>query len=865
MRKRNTVTVEPTAESYGVSSVKYFEGLEAVRKKPGMYIGSTGPAGLHHMVYEVVDNSIDEAMAGFAKQIDITIHYDNSVSVGDDGRGIPVGYHAETGMNTLTLVLTKLHAGTKFSNDENSAYKVSAGTHGVGVSCVNALSETMDVEVKRDGVIWQQRFARGIPLGDVSSIGEARHSGTKVRFRPDPKIFETIEFDYETLVNRLRELAYLNTGVRILVEDERGAGRRELLESRGGLIEFVEHLNKGKTTIHKPIHFVTERSAKRKDADGIERDQRVSCEIAIQYNDSYSENVLSFANTINTRDGGTHVTGFRKALTRTINDYAKRNELLKKAKDGLSGEDIREGLTAIVSVKLTEATYESQNKVKLVSTEAAALVESAVAEGLNTWLEENPKEAKLLINKAVLAAQAREAARKARETVRKSVLDGFSGLPGKLADCSEKDPSLCELYLVEGDSAGGSAKSGRDRHYQAILPLRGKILNVERARLDRVLGNEEIRALITAMGTGIGEDNFNIEKLRYHKIIIMTDADVDGAHIRTLLLTFFFRQMRQIIEGGYLYIAMPPLYRVKKGKKIEYLDSDALKDRYLIDLGLDNIKVRVRSDDFPGEGLELSRNQLKELLEVTLELRDMMPGLRLRGVSWEQLLANRGDGGMIPRFVKLVPDGTMRFAYTASETEVQSGSTEMPAVSESAEPVGDSAGIDGTQPEFSAPAAPPNPGPAIYRWRELSVAENIERCLGVLQRLSVQPEWLFRAPQVSNGVRIPGMPDPAADRKAPFVGVTNEIESSAQSLVDLIELVQRAGSKGVEIQRYKGLGEMNPEQLYETTMRRETRRLMKVELDSEAEAIFSVLMGDQVEPRRDFIQRYAPEVRNLDI
>jgi len=879
----------PSSSVYDESSIEAYEGLEAVRKKPGMYIGSTGPSGLHHMVYEVVDNSVDEALAGHCKNIDIVIHFDNTVTVADDGRGIPVKPHKDPrfkGASTLTVVMTILHAGGKFNNDKSGSYAMSAGTHGVGVSCVNALSEWMEVEVKRDGAIWFQRFERGEVMGEVSRIGEARHTGTKVRFKPDAKIFETTIFDYDTLASRLRELSYLNAGVRITLEDERAGGRQETYHFSGGLVEYVTHLNAGKQGLHKPINFTIEKLLKRQDADGNERDQRVMCEIAIQYNDSFAENVLGFTNNIYNRDGGTHITGFRKGLTRAVNNYGTRTDLFKKMKEGLSGEDIREGLTAIVSVKLTEPKYESQTKSKLVSTEATNLVESAVAEGLDTWLEENPKEAKNIINKAVLASQARAAARKAREMVRKSALDGFSGLPGKLADCSEKDPSQCELYLVEGDSAGGSAKSGRDRHYQAILPLRGKILNVERARLDKVLGNEEIRALITALGVGIGDD-FEPKKVRYHKIIIMTDADVDGAHIRTLLLTFFFRQMRELIELGHVYIAMPPLFRVKKGKKIEYLDSELQKDKHLIELGLDSVTLRVRGEDLPPEGIEVTRSQLRVLFDTVLEMREALSNLRLKGISFDQLLAHRGDGGKLPRFYKQQTDGTNRFAFTSAEVESDPSNQELPAVPDAAlttpaaapvyaevaepgiegeETAQADAAADGDEVEAIEAAPVPVAEPVVDhrpKWRELTASEQLERNFATLAKLSIDPAWFYPRVQARDAAVIAAAM--GTERKAPMVLLTKDDEQPVHSLMGLLEGVQKAGSKGVEIQRYKGLGEMNPEQLWETTMRRETRRLMKVHIDNDAETIFSVLMGDQVEPRRAFIQRYAAEVKNLDI
>jgi DNA gyrase subunit B len=856
-----------SSAGYSGKDIKILEGLEAVRKRPAMYIGSTGPAGLHHLVWEVVDNSVDEALAGYCTRIHVTIHYDNSITISDNGRGIPIDIHPTEKVSTIIVVLTKLHAGGKFDNKEGGSYAVSGGLHGVGVSCVNALSEWLEVEVKRDGEIHNARFERGRPVGDVQMLGSARTTGTKVKFKPDGKVFEVLEYDFETLGNRLRELAYLNAGLEIILEDERGEGRKNAYKYDGGIREYVAHLNRNKQTVLKePIHFLAERTFSHHDADGNQLAQKIHAELAIQYNDSYNETVLSFANNINTIDGGTHVIGFRKSLTRTINDYAKKNSLLKKLKEGLSGDDIREGLTAVISVKLTNPQFEGQTKAKLGNSEVAGLVESIVNESLSSYLEENPKEAKRLIEKSVMAAQARLAARKARDIVRKSAMD-FTSLPGKLADCSEKDPRLCEVFLVEGDSAGGSAKSCRDRHFQAILPLRGKIINVEKARLDKVLSNEEIRTLITALGTGIGDDSFDATKLRYHKVIIMTDADVDGAHIRTLLLTFFYRQMPELVQQGFVYIAQPPLYRVKKGKSIQYLDTEYQRDRLLIDLGVENVEVSVREED--GALMPpLSTSQVKQLLDAVLEIQVLRRTIERRGTALAELIERRRDDGRLPRLVREV-GGAIEFAFSAAEAEEIDARNAAERVSQNgstpgdAPPDGDEAVAGGDDVEQDMEGEEVAVIVPIVEWIELTAVDALEQHLAVLEKLGIDYAHLEKPDRSQLSVL-----EEENVRRAPFLVRSKETDTPVHSLEEVVARVQEVGLRGVEVTRYKGLGEMNPDQLWDTTMNPQTRRMMRVQLlpgSEEAEQMFTILMGDQVKPRRAFIQAHAPEVRNLDV
>ncbi len=828
--------------SYDESNIVVLEGLEAVRKRPAMYIGSTGPTGLHHLVYEVVDNSIDEASVGYGNNIDVIIHSDNSVTVKDEGRGIPVGKHSvHKDKSALEVVLTVLHAGGKF---DNKSYKTSGGLHGVGISVVNALAEWLEVEVKRNGKIHYQKYQRGFPDGPVEIMGDTKKSGTKILFKPDPKIFESTVYSFEVLANRLRELAFLNGGITITLTDEREEGKQATFHFKGGIVEFVKYLNKNKNVLHnKPIYFTREREIDMGDGET----ELVSVEIAMQYNDGFQENIFSFANNINTREGGTHMAGYRSALTRTTNDYIKRNDLLKKSDTTITGEDLREGLTSVISVKISNPQFEGQTKTKLGNNEVKGLVESIVNEGLAEYFEEHPSDAKKIAQKVINSAQAREAARKARNLARrKSVLDG-TGLPGKLADCSEREPELCEIFLVEGDSAGGSAKQGRDRRFQAILPLKGKIINVEKARLDKVLSNEEIQTIITALGTSVGDTEFDLSKSRYHKLIIMTDADVDGAHIRTLLLTFFFRQMPELIEAGYVYIAQPPLYRIKRGKKEQYLETERDLDVYLMQSGINNVECfpAGKSDN----AKPLTANQLTELLDQIQQLQDFDRKLIRRGLSLQELLEERKNSGRSLPLYKIESEAGVEFAYSEKEyTKLIDGIQEQNGDSDKKEEEGEE------EPKLH------------YHAVEFFESQEMEPLVKKIEKLNIDihTHWPKREETYkvngSNGKEKEDLPvlyhlkDKSGDHAVQF-------------LPELLEMVKAAGRRGIEIQRYKGLGEMNPQQLWETTMNPESRTILQVNMEDavEAETIFTVLMGDSVEPRRDFIQRHAPEVRFLDI
>lgn len=801
-----------TPSTYDSSSIKVLEGLEAVRLRPAMYIGSTGEAGLHHLVYEVVDNSVDEAMAGYASEITVTIHIDDSITVMDNGRGIPVDIKEEFGVSAAEIVMTKLHAGGKF---DSNTYKVSGGLHGVGVSCVNALSETLLLEIWRDKATWEQEYERGLPKGPLTKTGRANKTGTKVTFKPDGTIMEMTKFNFDTLATRLRELAFLNKGLKIVLTDERVDPVKvsEFFFS-GGISEFIKHLNTGKNTLHeKPIAVEGERPLPN---GGV-----LSMEIAMQWNDSYSDTIFSFANNINTRDGGTHLTGFRTALTRTLNASAKAAGLLKDLKDSpLSGDDVLEGLTAVVSVKLPQPQFEGQTKGKLNS-DVSGFVTQIVNEKLTEYFDKNPAVMKKIISKAVDAARAREAARKARElTRRKGALDS-GGLPGKLADCQEKDPERCELFLVEGESAGGTAKTGRDRKYQAILPLKGKILNVEKARYDRMLGHDEIRALITAVGTGIGKDDFDVAKLRYHKIILMTDADVDGSHIRTLLLTFFFRHMQDLIKKGHIYVAQPPLYRIKKGKSEKYIKNDQEFLREILRRATDNVHVLLGEK---GEE-KLEGGELRQYLMALDEFQQIFSRMERRYVNSKlvDILANTA----------FVIDQKADFAEHAK----------LDPVVTALQGIGMKARLEADE-EHSA-------------WKILYHDEGHgERALTV--ELTTQPEFR-RLRHLARQVDKYNRP--------PFVVVKDPRRETLVNWRELIAFLKGEGMRDCSIQRYKGLGEMNPDQLWDTTMNADTRTLLEVKLEDavECEQIFTTLMGEDVESRRRFIEQNALDVRNLDV
>ncbi|HEX7181731.1 MAG TPA: DNA topoisomerase (ATP-hydrolyzing) subunit B [Thermoanaerobaculia bacterium] len=802
--------------TYTAENIKVLKGLEAVRTRPGMYIGDTDDAsGLHHMVFELVDNSVDEAQAGYCSVIDVTIHSDNSVTVEDDGRGIPVDLHKEEGRSAAEVIMTELHSGGKF--DKNS-YKVSGGLHGVGVSVVNALSETLELEIKRDGQVWYQVYHKGLPEEPVKPIGKTDKTGTKVRFWPDPEIFAILEFHYDTLAQRLREQSFLNRGVHIRLRDERTDKVAEFAYA-GGIASFVEHLNRNKQPLHPvPIYL----SDVRDDGTGAE-----TVEVALQWNDGYQELIYSFTNTINNRDGGTHLQGFKGALTRTINNYAQSSGLAKALKESLTGDDIREGLTAVVSVRIKDPKFSSQTKDKLVSSDIKGWVEQAVNDKLATFLEENPREAKRIVEKCVEAAHAREAARKARDlTRRKGALDGLN-LPGKLADCSERNPEAAELFLVEGDSAGGSAKQGRDRRFQAILPLKGKILNVERARFDKMLSSDEIKTMIIALGTGIGKDDFDIAKLRYHKLIIMCDADVDGSHIRTLILTFFYRQMEEIIRRGYLYIAQPPLYKVSHGKSETYLKDDREYQAFLVERIKDAWELEINHDGNGNGAGRLTGARLANFLEKSDSFRQNMDKLASRGFPADALRS---------ALLNDVRDKT-------SLTDVE----RLERIKNDLEARGFLRVEVGRDEEH---------GTGYVRF--WSRRDGVDREARIDWNLVTSAE--FRA-LANNQIGLDAL------SASGFTLVKGGDVSVHDTLDEALERLYNGAKKGLSIQRYKGLGEMNPTQLWETTMDPTKRRLLKVQIedDVEADQIFTILMGDEVDPRREFIQNNALEVRNLDV
>jgi len=820
-------------KEYGASSITVLEGLQAVRERPGMYIGDTHSSGLHHLVYEVVDNCIDEAMAGFCSDITITIHSDGSLSVEDNGRGIPIGKHEaqskkqDREVSALEVVLTILHAGGKFDKD---TYKVSGGLHGVGVSCVNALSSKLLAEVYKEGHAYELEFSKGKPQGPLKKLGTTTKRGTKITFIPDSTIFSVTKFDHDILLKRFRELAFLNRGITLNFIDERDPDKDDVrFNYEGGLSSFVSYLNESKEPLFdKPIFY----RAVKEGHDG-----PIDLEVAMQWNQSYTESVLSYVNNISTKQGGTHLTGFSTALTRVLNSYIKSNSLLKNEKVSLSGDDMREGLTAVISVKVPNPQFEGQTKQKLGNNDVGSVVQQIVGEELTTFLNENPAIAKIIAEKAIIAAQAREAAKKARElTLRKTALDG-ARLPGKLTDCQEKDPALCEIYIVEGDSAGGSAKTGRDRRFQAILPIKGKILNVEKSRLQKVLQNQEVGMMVSALGCGIGKDNFSVEKLRYHKVIIMTDADVDGSHIRTLLLTFFFRHMPALIENNFIYIARPPLYRVKRKKKSRYIHSEKEMDEYLLQLGTTDVTLTQKPND-----KAFTEDKVKELLSVISSVENFISSIEKKGIVFREFISTKDDQGRFPQFKVIIGDET-KYVYTDEElsslkqehidfhqTKHEEKIASIPADELTEE-----------MQEFKAPSL------AFLEVFEPKIFHELhEKLLSFnlkLENYSIADGELFEI--VEEG----------------------ENKTVCYTLKEVIEFLRINGRRGIEIQRYKGLGEMNADQLWDTTMDPETRTLVKVTLPDAiaADHMFSMLMGENVAPRRAFIESHALSVKNLDI
>ena len=818
--------------NYDASKLSQLKGLEAVRKKPGMYIGGTDERALHHCVSEVLDNSVDEHLAGYCSRIDVTVHVDGSISIRDNGRGIPVDINKDSGLPGVELVLTTLHSGGKYGQ---GGYKFSGGTHGVGAKCVNAVSEWFEVEVSRNNEVYAMLFERGLTVEKLHVIGKSKSTGTLITFKPDPEIFhETVEFKADIVGQRLRELAFLNSGLEIIFTDERKASAEpERFYYKNGVEEFVKQLNKSKEPIHpKPISFHKEIREKLDD-----KEIEVHVEVVLQYNDSYNDQVLCYTNTIHNPDGGTHLSGFRSAVTRAINQYAKSNEILKEKDPQITGDDVREGLTAVISVKHSDPEFESQTKVKLLSPEVERITGSVTYEGLMAYFDANPPVAKRIIEKGLNAARAREAARKAREAVRKSALTG-GGLPGKLADCSDRDPENTELYIVEGDSAGGSAKQGRDRKFQAILPIRGKIINVEKARLDKVLQNNEIRTMITAIGTGIGdgegEGAFQIDKLRYHKIIIMTDADVDGSHIRTLLLTFFYRQMPQLVKQGFVYIAQPPLYSITRKKKTDYIDDDVQLNRILLQNGVEEVKLKNLAD-----GREFTPKQLEEILGLLESLYKHATHIKRLGGEFGEYVDNRAKDGTLPQYMMRVRDGNDDSVhYFVTNEQLEEFKTANPDLAN-----GEG---DGERKKDGSTRR------AMFSNLHLE-SKAIADLLAKLAKKGFSLEHY------------------AGHDKPLFELQEGEGERAVIrplfAIPEILSAVKEVGRRGLTIQRFKGLGEMNPAQLFGTTMNPANRKLLRVDLTDavEAEEMFVRLMGDEVEPRRQFIEDNALNVRNLDV
>jgi DNA gyrase subunit B len=823
----------PASKEYNASSITVLEGLQAVRERPGMYIGDTGKDGLHHLVYECVDNCIDEAMAGYCDTIYVSLHSNGSVSIEDNGRGIPVERHAKESLkrgrdvSAIEVVMTVLHAGGKFDKD---TYKVSGGLHGVGISCVCALSNKLVAQVFKDGNIHEISFSCGKVIQPLTITGETKKRGTKITFWPDATIMEVVEFDYDVLAKRLRELAFLNKGINIYLHDERNSDKEDVhFCYSGGLVSFVEYLNEHKNPLFpQPIYF----SGKREGDNGI-----IEFEVALQWNGGYAETIFSYVNNIPTRQGGTHLTGFSTALTRVLNTYIKNNNILKNDKISVAGDDMREGLTAVISVKASNPQFEGQTKQKLGNSDVGSVVQQIAGEELTIYLNENPAIARTIADKAIIAAQAREAARKARElTLRKSALDS-ARLPGKLTDCQEKNPALCEIYIVEGDSAGGSAKSGRDRRFQAILPIRGKILNVEKARLEKILQNSEVGTMIAALGCGIGKDGFSIEKLRYHKIIIMTDADVDGSHIRTLLLTFFYRHMPALVENNFIYIAQPPLYRVTRKKNSRYIHSEKEMDDYLLELGLSDIQLRLANSSEV-----LSVDATRSLLELILEVEFFIQKLEKKGVSFERFLASRNAEGRLPQF-QIDLAGSWRFVYSSDEFEA------LRIEEEEAQRQRHAATLASIPAEEVTPAMQ-HFHPHRLHFIELYDEDALQQLQEKLSAFGCNLEGYYQG-------------------NTPFITVIEEggTEHVMRALQQVIAFIRHNGRKGIDIQRYKGLGEMNADQLWETTMDPAVRTLIRVTLPDAvaADHMFTMLMGEDVPPRRAFIERYALSVKDLDI